>query len=142
MSTTSTRFGMTLADGNENFDNDKFLKGPLQILDAGAAKIIETLAMAGGLTAEIVEVSFTSSGATNIITGSCTYANKYASNPLIIEGQVTQTVSYTDTMKKTTYTAQSTTGMTAKLQVNTSNPADNFGSGTAKMKFLIIGVKA
>jgi hypothetical protein len=140
MSTTSTRFQMKLPDGTDGFDNDLYLKGNLQILDTQAAKVAETLATRSALKMEIVEVSFTSSGATSVINGTGNYANTYTSTPIVLAATVTQTVSYVDYMIQP-WIVPTTSNFTCRLQVasdGTGTP-HNFGSGTVKMKFLVIG---
>lgn len=140
MSSTSTRFGMKVPDGTDPFDNDLYLKGNLNIIDKDAAKLLETLFITGGLKAEIVEVSIPSSGSQNTLTSSlATYKNKYTSTPVVFAGTVTQSVSYVDTINEPFVNA-TTSGFTVKLKVAYNGVAfENFGSGTIKMKFLVVG---
>lgn len=83
-----------------------------------------------------VEVSFTSNGSQNTLTATYTFPTAYANIPTVLPCHVTQSIAYIDTISYPYITATKT-NFTVVLK--TSTRSDNFGSGTAKMKFLVIG---
>lgn len=138
MSSTTTRFGLKIPDGTDVVDNDLFVKGNFNILEAQAAKKTETVA-AAGQQMEIVEVSFVSSGSTYVLDGDGVFAKTYTVKPTIIMGQISQQINYSDTMSYP-FIPETTITLTGfRVTVKTSVTTNNFGAGTLKMKFLVFG---
>jgi hypothetical protein len=137
MSTTSPNLGFILADGTDTFDNDRYIKGNFQIIDDNVLK--KTKAVAGdGQQMETIEVSFVSDGTSYTLTKNNTpFVKTYANPPTVLPGNITQSISYSDTMSYP-FISNTTSG-SFSVVLKTSNTSNNFGSGTLKMKFLVFG---
>lgn len=136
MSTTSPVHGFSLAEGNDTFDNDKYIKANFQKIDDTILPKDKTIA-ADGQNIEIVELSFVSSGTVNILQSSGTFAKTYVNPPTVMVGNISQSVTYSDTMDYPWINP--TTNTTFSVTLKTSDRTTNFGAGTLKVRFVVIG---
>lgn len=86
---------------------------------------------------EVHELSFNSSGSVNVLQTTFAFPKAFTSAPIVKPGNITQTVSYSDTMPYPLIFNVTTTSFSVKLI--TINQANNFGPGTLKMKFEVSG---
>lgn len=91
----------------------------------------------GGTRNDVYELSFFTNGSVNSLTLNYTFPTPYTSTPFVTPGNITQSISYCNTMTYPFITNVSSTGFT--VQLITANPANNFGSGTLKMNFKVEG---
>lgn len=66
-----------------------------------------------------------------------TFPEAYSSPPSVFPGNITQTISFCDTMAFPMISSVTTTSF--EVELNLTNSADNFGVGVLKMNFLIFG---
>lgn len=137
MSSLSTNFGFQLADGTDDFDNDKYIKGNFQQIDANVLKKSQTVQTSSALKMEIVVVTFTANGSTNFVQQSFNFANTYTNPPTVVPGNISQPESYVDAMSYPYIFSVSKTGGTVKM--STANGANNFGAGNIVINLLVVG---
>jgi hypothetical protein len=141
MSTVSPKFGFKIPEGTDVFDNDLYIKGNLNILDANAAKKSETIEAAGEKM-EVIEVSFVCTGSTsNVTVLNKPFAKTYISPPVVLQANITQAVANgTDYMINPYIYGVTNTGFNVKIDTGViSGNQIIFTAGTIKMKFLVIG---
>lgn len=137
MSSLSTNFGFQLADGTDDFNNDTYIKGNFQTIDANVLKKSQTVKTPSALQMETLVVTFSASGSANYVQQSFTFANTYANPPVVVPGNITQPESYVDAMDYPYIFSVTKTGGTVKMSV--AGGTNNFGAGNIVLNLLVVG---
>jgi hypothetical protein len=90
---------------------------------------------------EVVEMSIVSNGTTPVLTGSATFSKTYINPPTVIYAGVSQIISYSESMISPYIdpTFITTEGFQCRFTTAYNGITNNFGNGTLKVKFLVIG---
>lgn len=92
-----------------------------------------------GQSLSVIQASFAvyTGNTANTLRLTVTFPKAYASVPTVMPANITQTISFCDTMSYPLISSVTTTSFSVEL--NLSNPANDFGVGVLKMNFLVFG---